>query len=207
MAPVPPIDAVEQVTLPPIRPGVGWYVLGAAVIVLGLVGGFFLLTAGAFGYLGEIDDLQRTSLPGDESIVLSRGDVIVFHEPEGGLVGSPASLGLTLRDPAGRPVTLEDLEQPDRYAVQERQGVAIARFTVQTSGRYEVSSTGGTGSLAIGPSPGGRLTRFGTIALVTAAVALVAGVALVVGTRRRRRRAHAERVAMQQSHRPVERLA
>ena len=67
------IDAVEQVDLPPIRPGRGWYAFGAVVIGAGLVIGFFLLASGAFGYLRDLGDLTRVAVPGSGTKAMAIG--------------------------------------------------------------------------------------------------------------------------------------
>jgi hypothetical protein len=204
-ATTPAIDAVEQVALPPIRPGSGWYGVGGAVIALGLLGAFLLLTAGAFGYLRAIDDLQRVPVPGDDSLVLPGGEVVVYHEPAGGPVLSAAALGLTIGTPQGDDLPL-DASEGDEYAVEARAGVEVGRVDVPTGGEHVVGTTDGTGELAIGPPPGRQLTAYGVGALALAALAVVGGLAILLVVRRRRRAAIEERHRAQRERR-VARLA
>jgi hypothetical protein len=202
---VPPIEAVEQVTLPPIRPAAGWYVLGAAVIVAGLVGGFLLLTAGAFGYLRQIDDLARVGVPGSGAVDLPGGEVAIYHEPSGGAAFGPDALGLSVVSADGDELALQP-SQGDDYAVDDRRGVEVARVVVERPGTYDVTTAAGTGELALGAAPGRHLTAFGAGALALAGVALVVGTVQLVVVRRRRRRALAERDALQRGAK-VARLA
>ncbi len=192
MTDVTVIEPVEQCTLPPVRPAKAWYLLGVAVIVGGLASAFFLLTAAAFGYLREIDDLVRVALPAEgRDLVLPSGELVVYHEPRGALV-RPPDLEVAF-DPSAEVVA----SCCDGYEVEGRRGWEVARVQVPSAGTYRIRAAGGDGSLAIGPEPGQRLSAFGWSAVVTAATTVLVGLAIVVTVARRRRRSEAQRLAAQ----------
>jgi hypothetical protein len=199
---VPPIEAVDQVVLAPLRPSVGWYVAGVAVIVLGLGGGFALLTSGAFGYLEDVDELERIGVPGRVDVELSAGEILVYHEPGRGPVAGRDVLGVSIEAPDGRAVELRDATGEDRYLIEGRRGYSIAAFDAASDGRYTIDASGqGTGELAVGPSPRERLTSFGWLALAVSVISLVLGTVMLAITRSRRRHALAARRAEQQGRR------
>jgi hypothetical protein len=193
---VPAIEPVEQLTLAPIRPRAGWYALGGLVIAAGLLGGFLLLTAGAFGYLRAVGDLVRVDAGREESVRLPAGEIVVYHEPDRVLAGA-AELGLVV-SVDGTPVALQPSEGDD-YAVDARQGWEVARFRLDEAAAVDVATTAGDGQLALGLEPGRDLTGYGIGALVLAGVALVVGVVVLVVVSRRRSAATAERLATQQA--------
>lgn len=204
---VAPIAPVDQTVLSPIRPRASWYVVGTAVIVLSLVGGFGLLTSGAFGYLHAIDDLARIDVPGEATVELDPGTVIVYHEPAGGPPASLDALDIVVLGPGGEPVAVEGVSGDDRYLIEGRRGIAVGELEAQAEGGYRFEVRGeAPGELAIGPSPRRRLGAFGRAAVALAAVGVIVGVVVLVVARRRRAAARAARLVEQQARR-VERLA
>jgi len=196
VVPAPIIDAVEQRTLPPIRPGAGWYVLGALIIGGGLVAAFLLLVVGAFGYLRQIEDLARFDAPGPATLELPAGDLVVYHEPPGRTLYRGDALALEVRDPAGGSLPVGPPQVDDTYVSGTRRGGSVAMVEVPASGSYVLSVDAAVpGSIAVGPEPGRRLTTYGWASLVVAAAAVIGGTALLVAVRRGRRRSQAARVA------------
>jgi hypothetical protein len=195
-ASVPVIDAVEQRTLPPIRPGAGWYVLAGVIIVGGLVAAFLLLVVGAFGYLRQIEDLARFDAPGPATLDLPAGDLVVYHEPPGGVLYRGDALALEVRDPAGDAVPVGSPQVDDTYVSGTRRGGSVATVEVPAPGPYQLSVDAGVpGSIAVGPEPGRRLTTYGWASLLVAGAAVIGGTALLVTVRRGRRRSQAARMA------------
>lgn len=204
--PAPVIEAVEQRTLPPIRPRAGWYVLGAVIIGGGLVAAFLLLVVGAFGYLRQIEDLARFDAPGPATLDLPAGDLVVYHEPTGGVLYRGDALALEVHDAAGDAVPVGPPQVDDTYVSGTRRGGSVASVEVSTAGAYRVSVDAAVpGAIAVGPEPGRRLTTYGWASLVVAAGAVIGGTALLVTVRRGRRRSQAARVASVQatSRRPA----
>jgi hypothetical protein len=196
------IEPVDQLVLPPLRPSARWYVLAVAVIVLGLGGGFALLTSGAFGYLNDVDDLARIAIPGRAETSLPAGEVLVYHEPGAGPVVGLDDLAFEARAADGRVVEVRDAAGEDRYLIEGRRGFSIAALTVPDAGAYEIEVSGrATGEVAVGRSPRERLTLFGWLAIGVSVVSLVIGIVLLLATRGRRRRALAARLLEQQARR------
>lgn len=195
-----PIDSVEQVTLPAIRPSAAWYVLGVTVIVGGLLAAFLILTAGAFGYLREIEELPRVELPGPEQVELPAGQLTVFHEPGGGLVYPGDALGLVVTGTDGDALEVASRGEADQYVSAERAGVAVAEVVIPASGRYEVRVTSDAeGAVAIGARPREHLTAYGIAAVAVTLLAVAVGVVTLVVVRRRRARSLQRRFEWQRS--------
>jgi hypothetical protein len=164
--------------------------VGGALVVIGAVVAFLLLTVGAFGFIGRIDHLARIDVPGTRTIHLDHGTVTVFDEPLTGRAVGPPELSIRVRPhDGGRLLAVVPPRRSERYVIEGRNGVAVAAVAVPASGRYRVEVDGPpTSRIAIGPSPRRALTLFGGAALVVALLGVGGGV-LVLGVTWRRRRA------------------
>lgn len=189
------IEPVRQVSLPPITPGRGWYWVALAVSVLGLVAAFALLAAGAFRYLGAIDDLERVELPG-RATVDATGSLRLYHEPEGGRVANLGDLMIHVEDPEGERVIVPVIAAAgERYDVEGRFGVLVGEIGLPAPGPSVVVAEGqAPGRLAIGRSPSSHLRAHGLGALAVAVCSVGVGLVIGVVTRRRRRASLAERL-------------
>jgi hypothetical protein len=152
--PPPPIDPVEQVTLPPLRPSSRWYVVGGGLIIVAIAVAAFLFVRGIFGFIGQIGDFDRVDVPGTEIIHLDEGEWVLYHEPPGtfGTALGPSDVQVS-EVSSGDAILVRPMSMSMTYQDGSRDGVAIGRFDAPREGSYEIS----VGDSEFGPSSGGEL--------------------------------------------------
>ena len=99
---VPEIEPVRTVTVAPIKPGAGWYWIGAVTLAMGLLVAFLMLVVGSFGYIREITDGTGTVVVSAEEEAdaqerlsnWGRGALVVAGA---GVVGGTAVIVVTAR--------------------------------------------------------------------------------------------------------------
>jgi hypothetical protein len=129
-------------------PSAALYVLGALVIVAGLVFGG-MHCAKEFMAMGEW--LTYVTVPGTETVTLTEtGKYTIYHEhksirddkPYWTTDANPGALDYVLTNTAaGKPVKVSTPVLHEEYTLGEREGVAIMVFTIAEPGEYELSAT------------------------------------------------------------------
>jgi hypothetical protein len=188
-----------------------WFTLaGAALLLIGVIGAIVW-----FGALSPFGFVRFSFASADfRTIDVSRsGTYLVFDERPGATDPDlPPRLSITLMDPSGRQVPVEDLVAPGTraapfgYHVPPNEGRAIARFTAPREGSYLLRVTplasGGTNAadyrdaiptqLAIGRELAWPWLRSPLGLLVLGVLPMLAGVAVLLQDQRRRRRRRSE---------------
>jgi hypothetical protein len=191
--PPPPVEPTSK-----IKPGIGWYWVAGAVLVLGVSIAIGIGVASVTNVFNRIGDLQKIAIPGRATIHISKpqGKVIYF---EGRGRPGPQSLGVTVTDPDGQDVSLSPYFGDAHYHISNNRGVAIATFDASKVGDYSVrASRGGSnvGSIAIGNSVfggflGGLLGAI-ALAILSGLVALLIVIIVAIRRRSARRRMRGE---------------
>jgi hypothetical protein len=152
--PPPPIEPVEQVTLPPVRPSGTWYAVGGGLIVLAIAVAVFLFLRGIFGFIGQIGDFDRVDVPGTEIIHLDEGEWVLYHEPPGIYGSSLSASAVHVTEVSdGEAIPVRAMSTSMTYQDGTREGFSIGRFDAPREGSYEIS----VDDSEFGPSSGGEL--------------------------------------------------
>jgi hypothetical protein len=105
------------------------------------------------------DDFARVSLPGATTIPIpASGKLVIYYE--GTAKPSLGRLGVSVRDPAGRPVAVTAYQGDVRYDRAGLVAKAVGSFDVGTAGRYTVSAGAqaeASAKLAVGEDLGGAM--------------------------------------------------
>ncbi|MGK8511368.1 hypothetical protein ACRS5S_26200 [Nocardia asiatica] len=172
-----------------ITPSARWFVLGGALIALGIIGGVVL---GAFGFLqtsGRIDDFQRVKVPGSGVVNLteSGGYTVYFEYPEASSRGTSGTVNLRVLDPGGKHVDLQKYDASVTYSFGKHEGRAGFSFQAAEPGAYRVTTAGSSEvTVAIGQGLGSSFvgTLLGALALGFGGVVLGVLVIVVVAVKR-----------------------
>ncbi|WP_174567693.1 hypothetical protein [Nocardia altamirensis] len=173
-----------------ITPSGWWFVVGALLIVGGLVGGIVLGVLGFVGMSGKVDDLQRVPVPGSGAVQLTEtgGYTVNFEYPGASEHGFPGRITTSITDPSGAAVPLQDYSANVTYTFGKHEGRAAFSFTANTPGTYRVTTTGGPATAAIGRGFGTSLagSLVGAFALGFGGLVLGVIALIVVGVKRGR---------------------
>jgi hypothetical protein len=146
----------------------------------------------AFGQIAHtVDGFQRVSIPSSADVRLEARKYVIYVEgPRADQAVPPVKIAITKRGGSTRPPVLRPYGGSLTYAAG-RAGSAQATVTPPRAGVYRVRATSSvaTGSfqLAVGSSIAGKIVFAVVGALVIAAVFGIAGIVLLILTRRRRR--------------------
>jgi hypothetical protein len=146
----------------------------------------------AFGRIANtVDDFQRVAIPGRADVRLEARKYVVYVEgPRADEAVPRVTIAITSRGSSTRPLILRPYSGSLTYSL-DRTGSAQATVTPPRAGVYRVRTTGGdtAGSfqLALGDSVGGKIVSAVAGALAIGAVFGIAGIVLLIRTRRRRR--------------------
>lgn len=150
-----------------------------------LFGGFLIAFAFAVAGLAlstatsTMEGMQRVAMPGSAEIVLPAGPSSLYAESERDFAVECTAAGLVLRRPP----------QPVTYSLAGHRGRKIYDVDVAQGGRYALACTGEAAfSVALGAGVGAW-----QVIAVLAVIPLLIGIALLVATRVRRRRATSAR--------------
>lgn len=187
----PPIEPVQQVTLPPLRPRATWYWVGGGVAAVAAAIAVFLFVRGLFGFIGQVDDFSRLEVPGSTVVHLEAGEWMLYHEGRTGF-GSLNATDVdvsTVPDESSIAVQSGDLSMT--YDDGTRSGVSFARFDAPADGNYRITiddpfETGG--EVAVGRPLFDALVPWLVGAVGVGGVGVLAGLTtiLVVAVRRTR---------------------
>jgi hypothetical protein len=148
----------------------------------------------AFGRIANtVDGFQRVPIPGRADVRLEARKYVVYVEgPRADQAVPQVTIAITSQGSSTRPLILRPYGGSLTYSL-DRTGSAQATVTPPRAGVYRVRTAGGdtAGSfqLALGDSVGGKIVSAVAGALVIGAVFGIAGIVLLIRTRRRRRAA------------------
>lgn len=135
--------------------------------------GIVLIVRTAVSFVDKIDDFQRVSVPGTETVHLDEGSYTVYAES--GFRGETDSWSFNgsveIRDPQERLVELRRYGSRTTYDFDDREGLALWSFRADETGDYRVTTTGNPGALvAVGPGLGAGIVGgvLGGIGLIVA---------------------------------------
>ncbi len=182
-------DPMGSPTPQAITPSGRWFVLGGALIALGIIGGIVL---GAVGFLqtsGRIDDFQRVRVPGSGVVNLAEsGGYTVYLEYAGASSrGTSGTVNLRVLDPAGKHVDLRKYDASVTYSFGKHEGRAGFSFDAVEPGAYRVTTAGSSEvTVAVGRGLGSSFvgTLLGALALGFGGVVLGVLVIVVVAVKR-----------------------
>jgi hypothetical protein len=168
------------------RPSSAWYAVGASVAAIGvsiaLVWGFMAYTA----YRDSIQGFERMLAPGTAELVLGSGAQTIYVEGSG--EATAGNVSITTAD--GTAVPTSDYLGDLRYDAPDGSvGRAIATVSVPATGTYQVSASGLTGTVAIGPSVSSSMIASAVGSVFLAFGSIAAGAVIVIVTAVRRSRA------------------
>lgn len=131
----------------PDQSGMGWYIFGAVLILVGLAGVIVMGVYGVKGVMNTGDKLHRFKIPGSHELQLEKsGTYTVYHEHTSQLDGEMFRTGGT--DLNNYKFTLHPKNEPDReismtsgngsssYEFGNRKGTSLFTFTVDKPGKY-----------------------------------------------------------------------
>jgi hypothetical protein len=184
--PSPPVVSAE-----PLKPSGWWYGVAAGVAIVGIVAAIVVFVQTISGLIDRVDDFQRVSLPGSDTITLDdTGGYTVYHEFNGASGSTSSFVAIDITGPDGSAVELEPYDANVTYSWGDHEGIAAYSFTADETGEYTVSAEGDIGLVAVGRGIGSGLAAgiVGAFALGLGG-ALVGGIiAIVVGVKRGRDR-------------------
>ncbi len=190
----PPLPSQKPSQLPSVKPGKIHYVMGALVIVLGIIFAIQIVYRGITGF-GR--SMVRAKMPGETTMRLDEtGRYTIYHEYETVIDGdyhrsSPGLGALRLRlecGEAGGEVALEPLRGSAIYTIGARSGEAMLTFSIDQPGRYNLSgwySNEGKNRpimLVVMRSSFGPMMRTIGWAMLVGVISLGLGVAMIVLT-------------------------
>lgn len=179
-----------------VRSRTGYWVSGG-LIAVGVAGAVLWLVLSLVSLGNEIDDFQRVPVPGEGTVQLEARKYVIYLEgSNGGEVAPRFEIAVT--DPeTARPLAIETYDGSLTYSFGE-EGSAQATLTPPRAGTYRVETAGAErtpeAQVAFGRSVAGSIVRSVLGAFAIGALFTGAGVALLVVTIIRRRRARAAAV-------------
>lgn len=175
-----------------IEPGRTGFVVGAAIIVVGVVAGVVLLATGILSAIGTLPKFTTEFAPGAQQTVRieSSGTWSLYA---GGNGATQASGDCVIRSPEGQEVSADTTTTALNFTRKSRQWYWLSNFTVTSTGTYQFECTGTNGidRFAIGEKPNvsgfaGRLAG-GIIAVAALpCIGFVTGLTLIIITAVRR---------------------
>jgi hypothetical protein len=166
-----------------IKPSAAWYVIGVLLLLVSVIAPTVLTIVGVAEAFGKVTDLQRVPVDGGE-VTLEAGDFTIYGEgPNADQFTSLSGADLEVIQPNGDPEDLSFSGVDTTYDWDGNQGQALATFTADEAGAYQVGLVDGAdpdniNELAVGPS----ISEFFADSLIYFILAGVIGlVAFVIG--------------------------
>jgi hypothetical protein len=184
-----------------IKPSAGWYGLGAALAVGGIILAIVIIVRTAIGFTDRIDDFQRIDVPGSDTVTLDTGGYSIYHEYFGADDGGSGDylnpeVSVSVTAPDGSDVDLESYDSSVTYYSGEHEGVAIYSFEADEAGEYQVSIDGSLGEIAVGRGLGSGIVGGVIAAIASGAIGVLGGLVVIlivaIGRSRERRRRRIE---------------
>jgi len=162
------------------------------LIAVGVVGAVLWFVLSLVNLGNEVDDFQRVPVPGEGNVQLEARKYVIYYEgPNADEVVPQFEIAITDTE-AGRPLAIETYGSSLTYSFGES-GSAQATVTPSRAGTYAVRTSGAQGTsaaqVAFGRSIAGPLLRSILGAFAIGGLLTGAGIALLVVTIVRRRRA------------------
>jgi hypothetical protein len=180
--PRPDVRTSARRTPKKMQPSRGWYALGAAIAVAGLIVGLVWGFTTYSDYRDEIQGFARMQAPGTTALVLDAGPQTIYFE--GSSATTPIAANLDVTSAEGSNIPTSPYVGDVRYDAPDGSvGKAIASIVVPAPGTYRVVVDGTPGTLAIGPAVtssiivgviGALFLTFGSLATGIAVVVVVA---------------------------------
>ncbi|MGO4616167.1 hypothetical protein AB4305_17975 [Nocardia sp. 2YAB30] len=179
-------DPVGAPTPQRITPSGRWFVLGGALIALGVIGGIVLGVVGFLHASGRIDDFQRVKVPGSGMVNLTEagGYTVYLEYPGASSDSAKSSVSLRVTDPGGGHVALERYGANVTYSFGKHEGRTGFSFEARRPGAYRVTTAGdsevtvaigqGLGSSFVGALLGALGLGFGGVILGVLVIVVVA---------------------------------
>jgi hypothetical protein len=186
--PPPPVISRE-----PLKPSGWWYGVAAGIAVVSIAIAIAVLVSTISGLVDRVDDFQRVTLPGSETVTLEEtGGYSVYHEYSGAAdsSGFASFVSVDITRPDGSTVVLDRYDANVTYSWGDHEGIAVYSFTADQPGDYTVSAEGERGVVAIGRGIGSGLFGgiLGALAIGAGGSLLAGIIAIVVGVKRGRDR-------------------
>ena len=166
------------------------YLIGGGLVAFAVIGAIVWLVL-AFAHISNtVDDFQRVPIPGNGEVDLEARKYVIYVEgPRADQAVPPVNIAITKPGSSKRPPILRSYDGSLTYSLGKT-GSAQATVTPPRAGVYHVRTTGddtaGSFQLALGDSLGGKIVSAVVGALVIGAVFGIAGIVLLIRTRRRR---------------------
>jgi hypothetical protein len=133
------------------------YWIGGGLIAAACIGAAIWAVLTYFGYLNQVDSLQRMTMPGTATVHLTQPTARVLYYEGPGPAPSLGQLGIHVTGPAGKAVIVipytTELIYHAPLVNPTRSGTAVASFDATTTGNYRIyahPATGTGGTIAIG---------------------------------------------------------
>jgi hypothetical protein len=166
------------------------YWIGGGLVAFAVIGAIAWVVL-AFGQITTtVDDFQRVAIPGRADVRLEARKYVIYIEgPRADQAVPAVNIAITKRRGSTRPPILRPYGGSLTYSAG-RTGSAQATVTPPRAGVYRVRTSGdsaGSFQVALGDSIAGKIVSAVVGALVIGAVFGIAGIVLLILTRRRRR--------------------
>lgn len=179
---------------PPKPKGTAGLWVGAAIIIIGIVGGALLAIAGVRSIIDTVNSYQRVSISGGTVRVDDPGTYRVFIERPGVDSGSGFYFQprVSIVAPNGRASSLVPDTSTQTYSWDGHDGRSLGRFEADEAGRYRIitesGATSGAAVLAVGKgNPFGGLAAVGGGVIGGIIVFIVGVIVMIVSGVRRSR--------------------
>lgn len=176
-----------------VRPSGWWFLVGAAIVVIGIGVGIAMIVGAVQSSLQAVDDYARVPVPGTEVVTLEEGQLTIYAEyrSSGYWYGGPDPYVRIYEARTGDELTWYPTYSSSTYELGGRHGMSIGTVDVPADGRYEVVVEEGTSSasaVAIGEEVafGAVAGVFGGIGVAALGVLIGTVAMIVVGVRRGR---------------------
>ncbi|HEX7276104.1 MAG TPA: hypothetical protein VF244_01905 [Acidimicrobiales bacterium] len=166
------------------------YWVGAALILVGVVGAVLWFVFGFMSFSDTIDDFQRVPVNGEGEVTFDdTGGYVLYFEGPGASDGDvPAGQAQLTPVAGGESLELESYDSELSYSMSGHSGVAVLTVDIEEPGTYLLESeSDGSGELAVGRSVGSKLVTTVVGGLALGALGVMSGIVILIVTAVRRR--------------------
>ena len=164
-------------TMPPRpAPGRGWYALAAVLLVASVALGTALVVLAVRQLNHQVAALERVAVPGLRQVYLDHsGTYTIYYETPNAphRPDRPVRVAVFAPDGSSVAIHLIPASHDETYGAGGHQGVAVATFSINRAGRYEVSVT------ADSPEAGADLA-LGNVNILGLVLGVLAGIGVSV---------------------------
>jgi hypothetical protein len=181
---------------PPDRvgPSLWWFALAGAIPLAGIIVAIAIVVVGINAYTDRVDGFERLPVPGTSEVTFdATGGYSVYHEHESldSIYSRVEDPTVTITDPAGNDVDLDDYDTTVTYNEGDQDGEGLWTFEVDEPGTYVVTTDGDPEStVAIGRGIGSGIVATVVGSITVGSLSVIAGIAIaiIVGVRRSQNR-------------------